>query len=92
MPAIPLAKLPKYDRIEFNENENKEITMELIKDSNEPGWFINGRKLTDGEYREMTMKLNMSNAEINTFNTMKETKLKENKALGDKQNENNKTK
>ena len=81
MPAIPLAKLPKYDRIEFNENENKEITMELIKDSNEPGWFINGRKLTNDEYREMTMKLNMRNMEIKVDSKELEAKNVKQKSL-----------
>jgi membrane carboxypeptidase/penicillin-binding protein PbpC len=71
MTVIPISKLPRYDRTEFNTDENGKMTMKLIEKSDEPGWFINGRKLTDDELKETQLKMNMSNRECNRFDTIK---------------------
>ncbi len=78
MSAIPIGMLPEINRLEINTDKEGKTTMRLIKDSNEPGWFINGRKLTDDEYKESFMKMNMTNGEIAAFDMVKEALQKEN--------------
>jgi membrane carboxypeptidase/penicillin-binding protein PbpC len=77
MNAIPVGMLPKINRLEINTDKEGKTTMRLIKDSKYPGWFINGRKLTDDEYRESYMKINMTDNEIAAFDMVKEALKKE---------------